>query len=111
MHSQSRRDTLEIVDDDSGAIDLERLPEMLEMRARAGGETLRPGPRARTQALKKLMQAARLTVEERARLPLLFAGEGPKGRLIAAGDRWIDASVTANDKSRRRARLRWKRAR
>ncbi len=55
------------------------------------------------QSLKKLMQAAKLTVEERARLPLLFAGEG---RLIAAGDRWIDASIAANVKSRRRARLR-----
>ena len=90
----------------AGPIDLERLPEMLEIRARTGGEKLRPGPRARTQALKKLIQAAKLPVEERARLPLLFSGD----RLIAAGDRWIDASVAANDKSRRRARLMWRRS-
>jgi len=55
-----------------------------------------------------LLQAAKLDVDERARLPLLF-GEGPKGRLLAVGDRWIDASVAANVKSRRRARLVWRR--
>ncbi len=100
-------DSLALIDDERGPIDLDRLPELLELRARAGGERLRPGPRARTQALKKLIQAAKLTVEARARLPLLFSGD----RLIAAGERWIDASVTANDKSRRRARLRWTLAR
>ena len=97
-----------LVDDPHGPIDLDALPPLLEIRPRTGGESLRPGPRARTQTLKKLMQAARLTVEERARLPLLF-GEGPKGRLIAAGERWLDAHVMANVKSRRRARLLWKR--
>ena len=98
---------LALVDDPAGPIDLDALPETLELRPRKGGETLRPGLRARTQSLKKLMQAARLTVEERARLPLLFAGD----RLVAVGDRWIDASIAANVKSRRRARLRWMRAR
>jgi hypothetical protein len=34
----------------------------------------------------------------------LFVGK----RLIAAGDRWIDASIAADVKSRRRARLVWK---
>ena len=97
-------DTLSFMNDDAGPIDLERLPEMLEIRARTGGEKLRPGPRARTQSLKKLIQAAKLPVEVRARLPLLFSGD----RLIAAGDRWVDASVAAKDKSRRRARLVWK---
>ena len=104
-------DTLEIVDDVSGAIDLDRLPTLIAIRAREGGETLRPGLRARTQSLKKLIQAAKIPVEDRGLLPLLFTGEDPKGRLLAAGDRWIDASVMANDKSRRRARLRWTRAR
>ena len=98
--------TLQIVDDAVGTIDLERLPRTLEVRPRAGGERLRPGPRARTQTLKKLIQAAKLSVEERARLPLLFSGD----RLIAAGDRWIDASIAANVKSRRRVRLIWRRA-
>jgi tRNA(Ile)-lysidine synthase len=103
-------DQLSLVDDPSGPIDLDRLPAALELRPRQGGEKLRLDLRARTQALKKLMQAAKLAVEQRARLPLLFAGEGPKGRLLAAGDRWIDASIAATVKSRRRARLVWTRA-
>lgn len=98
---------LEIVEDAAGAIDLERLPRVLELHPRQGGESLRPGPRARTQSLKKLLQGARLSIEQRARLPLLFSA-GAAGRLIVAGDRWIDASVLANVKSRRRARLIWK---
>ncbi len=98
-------DRISLVADPAGNIDLDQLPETIELRARQGGEKLRPGPRARTQSLKKLMQAARLTLEERARIPLLFTGN----RLIAAGDRWIDASIAANVKSRRRARLVWTR--
>ena len=98
--------SLVLVEDEAGPIDLDRLPATLRLRARRGGESLRPGPRARTQALKKLLQAAKMSVEERACLPLLYAGE----RLVAAGDRWIDASIAANDKSRRRARLIWRRA-
>lgn len=98
---------LELRNDRHGLVDLDRLPSSLQLRPRAGGEKLRPGPRARTQSLKKLMQAAKLTPEERARLPLLFSGKGPKGRLLAAGDRWIDSSIAPTVKSRRRARLVW----
>ncbi|HEU5137565.1 MAG TPA: tRNA lysidine(34) synthetase TilS [Steroidobacteraceae bacterium] len=94
---------LELVDEVAGPIDLARLPKVLAVRSRVGGERLRPGPRARTQSLKSLLQAARIPADKRGRLPLLFAGE----RLVAVSDRWIDASVAADDKSRRRARLRW----
>ncbi|HET9865046.1 MAG TPA: tRNA lysidine(34) synthetase TilS [Steroidobacteraceae bacterium] len=94
---------LALIDDPAGPLDLDRLPATLQVRPRRGGETLRPGPRARTQSLKKLLQAAKLAPEQRAQLPLVYAGD----RLIAAGDRWVDASVSANDKSRRRARLKW----
>ena len=104
-------DTLEIVDDDSGAIDLDRLPNLLAIRAREGGETLRPGVRARTQSLKKLIQAAKIPVEDRGTPAAVVHRGRPQGTVLAAGDRWIDASVMANDKSRRRARLRWTRAR
>lgn len=104
----SNGDTLLLVDDAAGPIDLDKLPVALHLRSRHGGESLRPGVRARTQSLKKLLQSAKLTLEQRSRLPLLF-GEGPKGRLLAVGDRWLDASVMANVKSRRRARLIWKR--
>jgi tRNA(Ile)-lysidine synthase len=102
-------DTLALVDDVAGPIDLDALPGGVEIRPRAGGESLRPGPRARTQALKKLIQSAKMSVEARASLPLLFSGKGAKSRLICAGDRWIDASIAANDKSLRRARLQWTR--
>jgi len=103
-------DTLVLLDDAAGPIDLDRLPAALALAPRRGGERLRPGARARTQSLKTLLQSAKIAVEERARMPLLFTGETPK-RLVAVGDRWIDASVGANVKSRRRARLRWVRTR
>jgi tRNA(Ile)-lysidine synthase len=100
-------DTLALLDDASGPIDLDKLPGQIDVRSRQGGEKLRPGARARKQSLKKLLQSARISIELRARLPLLFAGEHPRATLIAAGDRWIDASIAATVKSRRRARLKW----
>ena len=98
-------DSLALLADPAGPIDLDKLPAALTLAPRRGGEKLRPGPRARTQSLKTLLQAAKIPVDLRARLPLLFIGD----RLIAVGDRWIDASVAADVKSRRRARLAWKR--
>ena len=35
---------------------------------------MRPGAKARTRTLKSLLQDAKIPVEERARMPLLFAG-------------------------------------
>lgn len=96
---------LTLIEDDAGPIDLDRAPQVVQLKSRAGGESLRPGLGARTKSLKSLLQAAKMTVEMRARLPLLYSGD----RLIAAGDRWIDASIMANDKSPRRARLVWSR--
>jgi tRNA(Ile)-lysidine synthase len=104
-------DSLALIADAAGPIDLDLLPPLLEIRTRVGGETLRPGPRARTQSLKKLVQAVKLTVEERRLLPLVFTGGGAQARLVAAGERWVDAAIAANDKSRRRARLKWTRRR
>ncbi len=95
---------LELVDDTEGPIDLASLPTVIEVRARRGGERMRPGAKARTRTLKSLLQDSKIPVDDRAQIPLLFADE----QLIAAGDRWIDASVAATVKSRRRARLRWK---
>jgi tRNA(Ile)-lysidine synthase len=98
---------LELTDDPAGPIDLARLPDTIEVRARRGGERMRPGAKARTRPLKALLQDSKIPVEERAHLPLSFAKE----QLIAAGDRWIDATVSSTVKSRRRARLRWIRTR
>lgn len=94
---------LVLIDDEAGPIDLARLPAVLTLRSRTGGERLRLGPRARTQTLKSLLQTARIATAKRARLPLLFAGE----HLVAVGDRWIDASIAATVKSRRRGRFKW----
>jgi tRNA(Ile)-lysidine synthase len=98
---------LELIDDAAGPIDLARLPRAIDVRARRGGERIRPGAKARTRTLKSLLQDSKIPVDERAQIPLLFANE----QLIAAGDRWIDASISATVKSPRRARLRWIRTR
>jgi tRNA(Ile)-lysidine synthase len=104
LHNAS---ALELVDDEAGPIDLALLPSTLELRSRSGGERLRLSKTARTQTLKAILQSAKIPVSERARLPLLFVGD----RLIAVADRWIDASIAATVKSRRRARLLWTRTR
>jgi tRNA(Ile)-lysidine synthase len=98
---------LELIDDPSGPIDLARLPAVVEVRARGGGERMRLASNARRRTLKSLLQDSKIPVEERSQIPLLFAKE----RLISAGDRWIDASISATVKSRRRARLKWTRVR
>jgi tRNA(Ile)-lysidine synthase len=98
---------LELVDDDAGPIDVSRLPPVLALRARSGGESLRLSEKGRTQTLKTLLQTAKIPANERLRLPLLFAGD----RLIAVADRWIDVSIAATVKSPQRARLRWTRGR
>jgi tRNA(Ile)-lysidine synthase len=98
------RGSLTLKSDARGPLDLEALAPLLTLRERRGGERLRPvrgGPR---RALKGLLQEARIPVEERARLPLLFAGE----RLLAVADLWLDESVQASPKSRRRGRLIWR---
>jgi len=89
--------------DARGPLDLDALPATLTIRARRGGERLRPvraGPR---RALKSLLQETRVPVAERARLPLIFAAE----TLIAVAGLWLDESVQASAASRRRARLIW----
>jgi tRNA(Ile)-lysidine synthase len=98
---------LELMVDAAGPVDLGRLPAVLSLRPRVGGERLRPSARARSRTLKSLLQTEKIPAEERARLPLLFAGE----HLIAVGDRWIDASIAATVKSRRCARIKWTRGR
>ena len=95
--------TLALEVDAHGPIDLDALPPSLTLRARRGGERLRPvrgGPR---RALKSLLQQARVPAPKRAHLPLIFAGE----RLIAAGDLWLDESVQADDSRPRRGRFVW----
>jgi tRNA(Ile)-lysidine synthase len=95
--------TLTLRSDAHGPVDLERLPATLTIRARRGGERLRPLPGGPRRALKSLLQEARVPLAVRARVPLVFAAD----TLIAVAGLWLDASVQAGAASRHRARLIW----
>ncbi|MGA2398249.1 MAG: tRNA lysidine(34) synthetase TilS [Steroidobacteraceae bacterium] len=75
-----------------GGLDPARLPAMVCVRRRRGGETLKTGPRARTQSVQHLCQAMGVLPWLRDALPMIYAGD----TLIAVGDLWQDArsSVT-----------------
>jgi tRNA(Ile)-lysidine synthase len=70
-----------------GGLDAPRLPAVLEIRRRRGGETLKPHPRARTQSVQHLCQSMGILPWMRDALPMIYAGE----QLIAVGDLWHDA--------------------
>ena len=88
-----------------GPLDAAKLPDMLAVRWRRGGERLRLARGGPRRALKSLLQEARVPAAERARLPLVFAG----ARLIAVADLWLDESVRATAASAARLRLDWQR--
>ena len=71
----------------TGGLDAQRLPQTLLVRGRAGGETLKPAARARTQSLHHLCQSHGVLPWMRDALPLVCAGDA----LIAVGDLWQDA--------------------
>ena len=81
----------------------EVLPPRLSVRQRRGGERLRPVRGGARRALKALLQEARVPLEVRAQLPLVFAAEA----LVAVADLWLDESVQAQPGRTRRARLLW----
>jgi tRNA(Ile)-lysidine synthase len=70
-----------------GGLDGARLPEILCVRRRSGGETLKVGTRARTQSVQHLCQAMGVLPWMRDALPMLYAHDA----LIAIGDIWQDA--------------------
>jgi tRNA(Ile)-lysidine synthase len=70
-----------------GGIAAQRLPASVTVRRRDGGETLRPGPSAKTQTVQHLCQAFGVLPWMRDALPLVFAGD----ELIAVADLWLDA--------------------
>jgi tRNA(Ile)-lysidine synthase len=70
-----------------GGLDSARLPAVLDVRRRRGGETLRPQRRARTQSVQHLCQSLGVLPWLRDALPLVYAGD----ELIAVGDLWQDA--------------------
>jgi tRNA(Ile)-lysidine synthase len=71
----------------SGGLDPARLPEVLCVRRRRGGETLKIGARARTHTVQHLCQSTGVLPWMRDALPLVYAGDA----LIAVGDLWQDA--------------------
>lgn len=79
--------------DRQGVLSRAKLPAMLTVRFRKGGETLRPGAQQVTKELKNLLQESGVLPWWRARLPLIYAGDA----LVAVGDLWIDASFAACD--------------
>jgi tRNA(Ile)-lysidine synthase len=70
-----------------GGLDPERLPPLLRVSPRRGGECLRPERRGRTQTLQHLCQSWGVLPWMRGALPLVYAGN----ELIAVGDLWTDA--------------------
>jgi tRNA(Ile)-lysidine synthase len=70
-----------------GGLDAQRLPETLTVRRRDGGETLKPGVKARTQSVQHLCQSQGVLPWLRDALPLVFADDA----LIAVADLWLDA--------------------
>ena len=75
----------------AGGLDSARLGEILTVRRRAGGETLKPAAAARTQSVQHLYQSQGVLPWMRDALPLLYAGEA----LVAVGDLWLDARFRA----------------
>jgi tRNA(Ile)-lysidine synthase len=63
----------------------------IELRFRAGGESLKPHPGRPRKRLKDLCQEAGVVPWMREWLPLVFVG----GQLAAVGDLWIDAGFAA----------------
>jgi tRNA(Ile)-lysidine synthase len=63
----------------------------LRVRARQGGERIRPGDRAHTTPVKHLLQALGVPPWERGLLPLVYLGE----RLVAVADLVVDGGFAA----------------
>jgi tRNA(Ile)-lysidine synthase len=70
-----------------GGFDAKRLPEVISVRRRRGGEMLKVNERARTQSVQHLCQRMGVLPWMRDALPMLYAGDV----LIAIGDLWQDA--------------------
>jgi tRNA(Ile)-lysidine synthase len=74
-----------------GGLDPRCLPDVLQVRRREGGETLRPAPLAKTQTVQHLCQSLGVLPWMRDSLPFVFAGD----ELVAVGDLWQEARFCA----------------
>jgi tRNA(Ile)-lysidine synthase len=70
-----------------GGLDAQKLPAIVQLRARRGGERLKPAARASTTSVQHLCQSHGVLPWMRDALPLLYAGDA----LIAVADLWLDA--------------------
>jgi len=82
LHMQSAR---------GAGIAAARLPALVQVRFRLGGERLQAAGDRHHRPLKKLLQDSRVLPWWRARLPLLHAGR----ELVAVGDLWVNAAFAA----------------
>lgn len=64
--------------------------DVLEQRARKGGERCKPIGRAHSQSLKKLLQEAKVPAWERANVPLFFVN----GELAMVGNLWVNSGFS-----------------
>ena len=94
---------IELRADAHGTLDPGTLAARLTIRGRRGGERLSLGPGRPRRALKSLLRESQLPPAERVRVPLIFSGS----KLVAVADLWLDESVQASPRTRRRARLVW----
>jgi tRNA(Ile)-lysidine synthase len=70
-----------------GGLDPERLPDVLSVRQRRGGETLKVHRHGKTQTVQHLCQSSGVLPWMRDALPMVYAGT----ELIAVGDLWQNA--------------------
>jgi len=75
----------------AGGLDPAKLPAVVTVRRREGGEALRPARLAKTQTVQHLCQTWGVLPWMRDALPLVYAGD----MLIAVGDLWMDADWCA----------------
>jgi tRNA(Ile)-lysidine synthase len=94
---------LRLIEHPQGSIALAKLPRMLEVTGRQGGERLRPEPHGPRRPLKDLLREAGVLPWWRDRLPVIRGA----GRLVAVADLWSDAAFRAGPRTRRRARFEW----
>lgn len=97
---------IELRADSYGPVNLAVLPARLTIRWRGGGERLALAPGGPRRTLKSLLRESQLPPAERARLPLVYSG----AKLLAVADLWLDQSVQAGPRARRRGRLVWTKA-
>jgi tRNA(Ile)-lysidine synthase len=74
-----------------GGFATHRLPQILSVRARSGGETLKPAALAKTQSVQHLCQSLGVLPWLRDALPFVYAD----AVLIAVADLWQDANWSA----------------